>query len=283
MTKITCIVLTKNEELTLPSCLKSLQWVDELIVLDSGSTDRTIDIARKFGAKVYVHIPQSGYSPGKQRNWAIDNCGISNSWVFFLDADEIVTDELRKEILSVIENPGGKIGFRISHKNMFMGKWIRRVTFYPSRHDRILRKGALRYSEDKRDNFIECCSDLIGVIKEPIVHHYTSKGIEDRIARYNDYTSQWAEYWMNELNKEVNWKDLLCIKDKYKRKQAIKKLFIRFPEIYPFSRFLYTYFVRLGFLDGYPGFVYCLLMLQYDLMLSLKVIEFRRKRKGLPF
>ena len=126
---VSVIILTLNEEVNLPKCLESVSgWADEIIVVDSFSTDKTLEIAKKYGAKVYEHEFEN---QARQFNWALDNVPIKNDWIFRLDADEWLTEELKNEITEKLRNretekPKDKInGFYIKRRVYFMGRWIR--------------------------------------------------------------------------------------------------------------------------------------------------------------
>src|SRR3954466_8359910 len=139
---VCAIVLTYNEERNLPDCLASLDgWVDQLFVVDSGSTDRTVAIAREAGAIVVEHAFEHY---GAQRNWAIDHLPITAPWMLHVDADERITRELRASIAAALANRGAKDeldGFLVSRRTMFMGTWIRHGGHYPAWHLRLMRTG----------------------------------------------------------------------------------------------------------------------------------------------
>ena len=122
---ITAVVLAKNEEENLPRCLKSLNWVKEIILIDDYSTDKTVEIAKSFGAKVYQRKLDNFQ---EQRNWALKK--VKTSWVLMVDPDEEVSAEMRQEILEVVEK-NQYDGFRFPRKNIIFGKWIKHTGWYP--------------------------------------------------------------------------------------------------------------------------------------------------------
>ena len=283
MTTIGAIVLTKDEEINLPLCLESLDWVDELIVCDSGSTDSTLQIANEFGADTFTHIPEGEFIIADQRNWGIDNCIKNSDWVLFINADEIVTDKLRKEIITTVDNPGGKIGFRLCYKFMFMDKWIKHVTQFPTWHDRLLLKGRVTFSGGVWEHF-NCPSKKIGHIHEPYLHYGFNKGFADWVDKHNRYSSDIAKNLDTKRSERIDWKTLLKIKctDPRAKRRALENLSARFPIAYPFSRFFYQYVVKRGFWDGYPGLIYSLMLFQYGMVVWFKTIELKRRRENLP-
>ncbi len=136
MTRLSVIVITKNEESNIRECLKSVKWADEIVLVDAGSTDRTVPIARKFTRKVYVR-PWEGF--GRAKNYALNHC--SGDWVFWLDADERVTPELAEEVRSVISAGDESFqGYSVPRKAFFLGKWIKHCGWYPGRVVRLFRK-----------------------------------------------------------------------------------------------------------------------------------------------
>ena len=142
-TSISAIVLTFNEERNLSACLDSLAgWVDEIFVVDSGSSDRTVEIARQAGARVFEHAFEHY---GAQRNWAIDQLPITSGWTLHIDADERITPELRRAITAALaQDPHDVSGFLVSRRTLFMGRWIRHGGHYPAWHLRLMRTGAGR-------------------------------------------------------------------------------------------------------------------------------------------
>src|SRR5207249_789568 len=124
------LILTRNEEKNIADCLQSVAWARELFVVDSDSSDRTADIAKSFGASVFVH-PFEGYAT--QRNWALENLPFSNEWVLMLDADERVPPALAAEIAKVIRSNGkGIVGFYLVRRFLFLGRWLRHGGLYPT-------------------------------------------------------------------------------------------------------------------------------------------------------
>jgi len=283
MMKIAAVVLTKDEEINLPHCLRSLCWIDELIVCDSGSTDNTLQIARDFGANVFIHVPVGEFTFAEQRNWAIVNCIKNSDWVLFIDADEIVTEKLKTEIIEKIDNPNGRIGFRLCFKFMFMGRWIKHVTQFPTWHDRLLLRGKVAFTGGMLEYF-NCSAEKIGYINEPYLHYGFNKGFADWVDKHNRYSSEIAKRLDSKRRGRIDWKGLVKIKDDdpRSRKRALENLAGRFPVAYPFSRFFYQYIVKKGFLDGYPGLIYSLMLFQYGMVVWFKTIELKRRRDNLP-
>ena len=162
---VSIIILTKNEEIDIEQCLLSVQWSDDVIILDSGSTDKTIKIATRLGAKIFYN----GFiSFGQQRNFALDQIAIQYDWILFLDADEIVTEPLRKQLLLAIKVADNSVaGFYCCWKMMLEGKWLRHCDNFPKWQFRLMRKGRARFTdfghgqkEDKVQGTIEYLKEL---------------------------------------------------------------------------------------------------------------------------
>src|SRR5574337_2003467 len=127
---LSAVVLALNEEANIAACLKSLEWADEVFVVDSLSADRTVEVSEKLGAKVFAH-PFEGYA--KQRNWAINNLPFSHQWVLMADADEQITAALADEIMRTLDDPHNFCqGFRLRFQFMFLGRWLRHGGLYPT-------------------------------------------------------------------------------------------------------------------------------------------------------
>lgn len=188
---VAAVVLTLNEEHNIRRCLDHLSWVDEIVVLDSGSYDRTCEIARAIGASVIINKPDK-FIISDQRNWAIDNAGVLSEWILFVDADEVVTVELRDALLSAISSaPSDLAAFRLCPKFIFMGRWLRHVLDFPAWHDRLLRRGAARYGGGVWEHFET--NGKIGYIKEPYLHYGLSNGISEWLCKHQRYAKWKAE------------------------------------------------------------------------------------------
>lgn len=271
---IAAVVLTKNEERNIARCLGSLNWVDGLVVLDSGSMDRTREIALEHRARVVVHVPEA-FLVDEQRNWALRDVDLKCDWVLFLDADEVVTPQLRSAILSAMANaPQSTVAYRLKPRFMFMGAWLRHCQGQSNWHDRLLRRGRVHFAGGVWEHFV--CDGEVGYIHEPYLHYAVSKGLADWFDRHNRYSSFDARDIGHTLGFEVEREFAVT-----RRKRLLRNLSGRFWPLRPLARFLYMYLVRLGFLDGFPGLVYCLMVACYEMMTLLKVIELRHRAKGL--
>ena len=142
---ISVIILTRNEEADLPRCLDSLRWCDDVHLVDSGSSDRTLSIAHEFGAHVYAH-PFDSF--GAQRNWALDYCDLRHPWILFLDADEVANPEFVRALRAAVSaEPDSTAGFYCCWRLIYEGRWLKRCDNFPKWQFRLLRKGRARFTD----------------------------------------------------------------------------------------------------------------------------------------
>ena len=273
---ISVLILTLNEEINLPACLSSVAWSDDIVVLDSFSGDRTVEIARSVGARVFQrhHDTELG-----QRNFGLREIPFKHEWVYMPDADEITTPELRDEMLAIAADPTRpESAFRVRFKVMFMGRWIRHSSLYPTWVVRLVRPSRIRF---ERDFHTSCVSDgPEGRLNNHFAHFSFNKGLGAWYDKHNRYS--WHEAREALQNLESGSLDLagLFSPDAPIRRRAMKRLSYRVP-FRPLMRFLYMYLFRLGMLDGWPGYVYCRLLMAYEYMIVVKMAEIRRRDQGL--
>jgi glycosyltransferase involved in cell wall biosynthesis len=229
-------IVALNEEANLVRVLESVRWADEIVVVDSGSTDRTCDIAREYGARV-THEPWRGYTA--QKNYALELC--TKDWVLSLDADEEVSPELADEIKAVLVDPKALNGYSMPRKNLFMRRWMRHGGFYPDPKLRLFRRGmAYSTGRDPHDRFEmregqtpegqTKDSQRVGRLLGALIHH-TYPTLTLYIEHMNRYSSVWNR-----------------VPGAMPRKFSLNAIVLR-----PWATFVYNYFVRLGFLDGREG------------------------------
>lgn len=250
MAKISVLVIALNEEKNIRDCLGSVSWADEIIVVDSGSTDATKSIAAEFTDKVVQNRFRDFSS---QKNFALSLA--SGEWVFFLDADERVSTGLKKKILSVVAGGGDNSAYLIKRDTFIFGRLMKN-----GGHDRdyqmrfFLRAGA-EFFQPVHEKLVPGEGN-IGRIEEPLIH-YSTPDLTDYLTKMNLYTGLEAEF------------------------KVEKGLPVGFLELTfkPVLRFVQRYFFQLGFRDGYEGFLYYLLSAFYDFVKYAKCIELRNKEK----
>jgi glycosyltransferase involved in cell wall biosynthesis len=247
--RISAVIITYNEEDRLPGALASLRGVaDEVVVVDSYSGDRTVEIARTSGARV---LQNRFEDYGRQKNFAMEQA--AHEWILNLDADERVSPELKRAISALKEKgaAAGQAGFAIQRRTHYLGRWIRHSGWYPDRKVRLFRKSNASWQGriHERLNVTGTTACLPGAIL-----HFTYRGISDHLSRINRYSSLQAEE-IAEKGKTL----LLC--------RAL---------VLPVSTFARHYLLKLGFLDGFPGFLIALFSSWATALKYCKALELKR-------
>jgi glycosyltransferase involved in cell wall biosynthesis len=273
---VSVLVLTLNEEINIDACLASLRWSNDIVILDSHSTDRTVSRARERGARV-VQRPFDNWSA--HQNWAVTNIEFRNPWVLYLDADERCDEELRAEVLARAVARASEAAFRIRRKDFFMGRWLRHAQLYPTWLVRLFRPERIRY--ERLVNPVAVVDGPIGQLGAHIVHYPFSHGVSHWIARHNRYSDMEAIEAVKVRDGQSKAPSLLRTGDPNERRRALKDLFLRLPAR-PVIKFAYYYGWRRGFLDGRAGFTYSALQAIYEYMIDCKYLELRRREEGLP-
>jgi glycosyltransferase involved in cell wall biosynthesis len=277
---VAVVVHTRDEEKNLPDCLRSLEgWVQELFVVDSGSTDQTVALARAAGARVFEH-PFEHY--GAQRNWAIGHLPITAPWTLHIDADERITPELRTSIAAALAggaDPGELDGFLVSRRTMFMGTWIRHGGHYPAWHLRLMRTGVGRCEDRLYDQHFyvpgavrKLQGDLIDTLT-PDVATFT--------ARHLRWAALEAAEHEAPHDAEGRIRGRLGTANAIEQRRWLRDWYARLPLfVRPTAYFLYRYFVRLGFLDGRAGLVFHVLQgFWFRFLVDALILERRLGRR----
>ncbi len=241
--KLTVTIITYNEEENIMACLESVKWVDEIVVVDSFSSDRTVEICRDYTDKIFQHQWQ-GYA--KQKQMAVDYA--KGPWVLILDADERLTPELKNEIIGTLSKTDYD-GFYISRKNFFLEKWIRHSGWWPDHTLRLFRKGRV-FLEDREVHEKVVVEGRVGYLKNPL-EHYTYRTISDFVKKMENYSTLAA--------REI------------KRKSGRSGLFSI--TLRPVFTFIKMFFLRVGFLDGMHGLVLSMLYCYYTFLKYAKTWE----------
>jgi glycosyltransferase involved in cell wall biosynthesis len=275
---VSIIVPIKNEAANLPRCLESVKWANEIFVVDSQSTDGSIEIARAHGAQV-VQFQFDGAWP-KKKNWALANLPFQNDWIFILDADEVLPPAAEAEISSAIANAGDIAGYWINRRFMFMGKWLRHA-YYPNWNLRLFRHARGRYEKlteaatDSGDNEVHehVIVDSRTARLSVEMDHYAFPSIAVFVEKHNRY-SNWearvaADTLMAGSAQKISGENVGT-------RRRLKTLFLRMP-FRPLLRFLYVYIWQKGFLDGAEGYYFARLHGFYEF---LSVAKTRELQKG---
>ncbi|OZS42571.1 glycosyltransferase family 2 protein [Photobacterium sanguinicancri] len=234
---ISVVLIAKNSSMTLAKCLQSVQWADEIVLLDSGSDDNTTEIAREYGAKVHAHLDWQGY--GKQRQFAQQYA--SCEYTFMIDTDEEVTDELRANIEAVLASPQQpNIIYSCARRNWFLGRYMYHCGWYPDRVMRLYRTQERTYN----DNLVHESINTIGATIAPLdgdLLHQTCTDFSSFQQKQLTYAKNWAQ----------------------ERFQSGKKVGFSSAFSHSIGAFLKTYLLRKGFLDGAHGLLLSIIIAQY--------------------
>jgi glycosyltransferase involved in cell wall biosynthesis len=257
---VSVIIAVRNESKNLPRCLESLNGVGEIYVIDSQSSDDTVEIARKAGAKVIQFHYHGGWP--KKRQWALDTLSLSYDWVLLLDADESLAPTLKTEIQQAIQ-VGSCDGYSIALQMHFLGRELRH-SGAAFRKLSLFRRGKGRFECRLKEQDASMCDMEVhehvvvdgqtGSLKSPLLHHNV-EFLFRYIQKHNEYSNWEAGVWME---RDTSYGDLppALFGTQAQHRRWLKKTFLALPGS-PFLFFLYKYFLRLGLLDGIPGFIYC--------------------------
>ncbi|MFH0738966.1 MAG: glycosyltransferase family 2 protein [Candidatus Omnitrophota bacterium] len=247
--QLSIVVLTKNEEARIAQCLDSARWADEIIVVDDESTDRTVDIVKRYTDKIFVRKMDV---EGRHRNWAYAKA--RNTWVLSLDADEIITPELQDEIKRTLKSERQENGFTVPRRNYIGDYWVKYAGWYPSPQLKLFKRDKFRYEEvavHPRAFMDDPCGHLRGDLI-----HYSYRNLEDFLGKLNNQTTREAQKWFDQhkpmrLGRFI-WRSV--------------------------DRFTRTYIGRKGYKDGFLGFMVAFFAGFYQIMSYLKYQEIRNKR-----
>jgi glycosyltransferase involved in cell wall biosynthesis len=273
---LSILIPTKNEAANLAACLASARFADEIVVVDSGSTDRTADIARAAGARV-INFDWDGCFP-KKKNWALANVEWRHEWVFILDADERITPELARELTELLAAPVCD-GYYVNRKFWFLDGWLRHSGYYPSWNLRFFKHRLGRYEqfhgvEDTQsgDNEVHEHIQLRGQSGRLCgeLEHYAFPTISVWVEKHNRYSNWEAQLLGSAIGSNASAHTVLA--PELARKRRLKR-FARHLPFRPALRFCYHYLLRAGFLDGYRGYIFCRLMAIYEFLSTAKAQE----------
>lgn len=276
---IDVMIITFNEALNLPHCLGALQgWTNKVFVIDSGSTDETENVARSYGAE-FIHHDWEGYA--RQKNWGLTNLPFESEWILIVDADEVVTRGLRRNLLEIASKPSEEIrenGYFINRLTYFLGKPIRHCGYYPNWNMRFFKKGK-GYYEDRSVHEHIIIDNPVGYIREILLHD-DRRGLEHYMAKHNRYSTLEAETIFSEMIGINKGKPQPKLSGSSKRRRWLKRYVAPYIPLPAVWRFVYMYFLRLGFMDGRTGLRFCAFISIYDHLVALKLKELRRLAKS---
>ena len=264
------VVITHNERLNLPHCLRALRgWTRRVFVVDSGSTDGTRELARDAGARVVEHAWE-GYAA--QKNWALENLPLEADWVLIVDADEEITPELREHIERVTRATPAEVpenGFFINRLTYFLGRPIHHCGYFPSWNLRLFRRGTGRYERREVHEHV-VIDPPVGYIREPMIHH-DRRGLEHFYAKHNRYSTLEARQLCREITGRTRSSEEALLTAQTRHRRWLKRHATRWVPFPSLWRFVYMYIWKLGVLDGRHGLDFCRFIAAYDGMVALKL------------
>ena len=274
--RVSVLILTLNEEVNLPRCLDSLKWCDDVVVLDSFSTDRTEGIAQKVGVRFYQR-KFDDYAT--HRNYGLNEISYKHPWVLMVDADEMVPPPLVDEMKKIVaESDENMCLYHFRRKDFFLGRWIKRSSGYPTWFGRLVRVGHVRVQRAINEEYHT--DGKMGYLTEHFHHYPFNKGFHSWFEKHNRYSTMEAEFFSERMGDRINWGQFID-RDPVLRRKAVKSLAYHLPGR-PLLMFFALYIVRRGFLDGRAGLTYSLLRAFYEYMIDCKIREIKRREIGSP-
>ena len=271
---ISVVILTLNEEVNLAGCLESVRWCDDVVVLDSFSSDATVEIAARYGARV---VKRAFDDYASQRNHAL-SLEYRHSWLLMLDADERVPVELQREMQAAVSAATPAVAlFRMRRKDHLFGRWIRGSSGYPTWFGRLMRIGKVRF--ERAFNEESHPDGEVRELESHLLHYPFNKGFAAWIEKHDRYSTMEAEIRLAGEN-NARAADLFS-GDPMARRRALKATLYRMPGR-PLVVFIALYFFRGGLIEGRAGLTFSLLRAWYEYMIDCKYFELQRRARGLP-
>jgi glycosyltransferase involved in cell wall biosynthesis len=249
-TALSVVIITKNEEANIRECLESVKWADEIIIVDDGSSDKTVEIAQDYTDRIFQRRMDI---EGRHRNWAYSQA--KNNWVLSLDADERVTPQLREEIVEKIANPGEFRGFTIPRRNYIGDYWVRFGGWYPSAQFKLFRKEYFRW-EEVEVHPRAFLKGYTGRLKNDIIHY-----------SYEDFAD-----FVNKMNKQTTLEAKKWVRDK--RRMGRARAYWR-----TYDRFMRTFFRKKAYKDGFTGLMISIFAGLYQILSYAKYRELKDREK----
>lgn len=271
---MTVIILTMNEEKNITNCISSIcEIADRIVVVDSGSTDKTIELAKQFGAEVFHHEFEN-YA--RQFNWALDNAKINTKWVLRLDADEVISSELAEEMCDQMHKHADDDinGMQLKLKQAFLGRWLRYGGTYPFIKLMLFKYGYGRIEDRKMDEHTILSSGSTIMLKHDALH-YDFRDLTYYIHKHNWYAIREAQdYIANNMDNSVDALE----KGNMKKHRSQKVMYYKLPKFFrAFAIFIFRYIFQLGFLDGKEGFIFHVLEdFWYRFLVDAKIYEYEK-------
>jgi glycosyltransferase involved in cell wall biosynthesis len=263
---VSVLLLTLNEAMTLPRCLASIAWCDDILIIDSGSTDDTVKIAEQAGARV-IYRPFDNFA--NQRNFGLTSGSLRNDWVLHLDADEVVTPEFRDRLDRLVPPPNVD-AYRVPSKVMLHETWLRCAGMYPTYQVRLGHRDHLRFKQVGHGQREDLPPERVGTFDEPYLHYNFSHGLANWLRKHVRYAEDEAELLVQMRRGHARESHGAIQGDDTSRRRAFKQLVSRLPLLTrPAARFFHILVWRRGILDGRDGVLYALMLSVYEGMIAV--------------
>lgn len=273
---LSVLILALDEEINIADCLRSVRWCNDVVVLDSYSSDGTTGIAAALGARV---VQREFDTYAGQRNFGLRHIEYRHPWLLMLDADERVPDDLRAELLDVTSRAPDDVSmYFVRRRDHLFGRWLKRSSGYPTWFGRLARVGRVWVERPVNEEYrTEGRSGRLGAHLD---HYPFNKGFSAWLAKHDRYSSMEAELMIAAPASPRGLHRVLA-SDPQESRRALKRLVYALPAR-PLVVFLSLYLLRLGFLDGRAGLTFSALRAWYEHMIDCKYVELKRRRSGLP-
>jgi len=278
---VSVIIPAKNEARNIRICLEHLRWADQIFLVDSRSADETSEVANEFGAEI-IQFHFNGTYP-KKKNWALENLSFRNEWILIVDADEVIPPDLAEEIGNALQQPNGYDGYYINRRFFFLGRWLHHCGYYPSFNLRLFKHRLGRYermiADGAGDNEVHehvVLDGRAGYLQKDMLH-FAYPNIATWVEKHNRY-SGWEAELEDRFRSGSTEGDEVLGQHLLQFKRFLKRIYLRIPLRFIF-RFFYAYIWKKGFLDGKPGFIFCVLLSFYDFLSWAKAYEKKVPRK----
>jgi glycosyltransferase involved in cell wall biosynthesis len=274
--KASVLLLTFNEEGNLPRCLQTLAWCDDIVAVDSGSTDRTVEILQSYGVRI---IARKFQNFADQRNYALEHANFRYEWVLHLDADEVLPTEFQVK-LAALEPQEGIDGYYVASKTILFGRWLKYAGMWPAYQARLGHKKNMRFKQVGHGQREDVSPDRMARFSEPYLHYNFSHGMQRWLEKHIRYAKDEAALLCDLTTREKpSFKNATTLRRALKSFAAYIPLFLR-----PVMRFAYVYIWWQGFRDGRAGLAYAVMLSVYEGMIAVFAYEtllVRRVEPGL--
>lgn len=275
---VSILILTYNEEANLPRCLGALEWCDDIVVVDSGSTDRSVQIAQAYGARVLTR-PFDNFAA--QRNFGLAQGAFRHDWVLHLDADEVVTEEF-VNALRALEPQNEIDAYNVPSKTVLFGRWLKHAGMWPSYQVRLGHRERLRFKQVGHGQREDLPPDRLDTFPEPYLHYNFSHGMRRWLQKHMRYAEDEAALiGATASAQQAERGSATSSRRRLKRIANRIPLFLR-----PAARFSYVYFYRQGFRDGRAGLIYAVMLAVYEGMIAVfayeRIMSQRTQEENVP-